>query len=199
MNFLKNILFKWEIPGYQYFLKYGGYIGLLSLWIFINAGPYKEYGERWWFLLMIIMLIWPLANVFPKVGLFTKIKWLRKPLWIIAWSFMIAHALWYFLHYKGVINPISMMQDASFWTLESGLLWGTLWVLIAIPLLLTSNEFSVKHMGKYWKALQRLSHLVFIFAILHIIFITNFKKVWILTIFFIYLILHILDFFNIRW
>ena len=192
MNFLKKIFIEWEIPWYIYFFKYGGWLGIFALWVLWDVWTFKWYGKIGWNIFTLIMLISPLAIIFPKIKFFLKLKWLRRSLWIIAWSYMLAHVFWYFLHYYSFTSPLSMIMDPTFWSLKNWLLWGTLWFLIALPLLLTSNNFSLRILKWNWKKLHSLAHFLFIFIILHIIFISQFKNVWVLIFFIIYLVLHTL-------
>lgn len=182
---------------YQWFLNWWGVFWLLWLWVYFNTESFVEMGQKWWMLLSLIMIISPLAAVFPKVKLFTNIKWLRKPLGIIAGCFMMAHGIGYFLHYKGLVDPISTLADAEFWSLSNGLMWGFFGSIIAFLLLVTSNAFSVKLLKDNWKYLHMLWHFLFIFVILHIILIT--WEFGVTMFFVIYLILHILVFFKVSW
>jgi DMSO/TMAO reductase YedYZ heme-binding membrane subunit len=182
---------------YLWFLNYGGVLWLLALWVFSDPSKFKDYGGFGMLLLNIIMLISPLATIFPRVAFFTKIKWLRKPLGIIAGFYMLVHAMWYFIHYSGFTTPISMVQDPTFWKLNNGLMWGTFASIISFLMLITSNAFSVKLLKEKWKYLHRLGHFLYIFVLLHVIFITGNKAA--IVFFCLYLILNILVFFKVKF
>lgn len=184
---------------YNLFLNYWGIFWIFALWVIFDAWHFKDYWEKWWMLLMLIVLISPITTIFPKIKLFTSIKWLRKPLGIIAWCFMIAHSIGYFIHYSGFTTPLWMLTDSHFLKYDNGLMWWFFGSVIAFFLLITSNAWSVKIMKEKWKYLHVLTHMLFIFTILHIIFITMFREKWPIVIFIIYLILQIMVFFKIRF
>lgn len=45
---------------------------------------------------------------------------------------------------------------------------GTLALFLFLPLWLTSNNWSKKHLGKYWKKIQSLSYLAMFFVLMHV-------------------------------
>lgn len=47
-------------------------------------------------------------------------------------------------------------------------IFGLIGVIILFPLWLTSNDFSIKKLGKFWKILQRFTYFALIFIFLHV-------------------------------
>ncbi len=54
--------------------------------------------------------------------------------------------------------------------LSSREIWGSLSLMILLPVWLTSNDFSQKKLGKFWKMLQRLTYFSLIVIFLHVSF-----------------------------
>ncbi len=140
---------------------------LLGILVFIIPWKYKEFWEYAWYLLIVIMFVRPLADI-TKLRVLKLITSLRKELGIIVGSFSLAHVIGYFLE-RNV--PLSLLWDSIMWD-PMGYLWVWMFAfIIAIILTATSNIFSMKKLWKYWKKLQRLSYLMFIFVLMHIAFI----------------------------
>lgn len=112
-----------------------------------------------WFCAAFVMLIRPISDIFPKNNFLRKLKNFRKPFWILS-SMLI---LVYFTR-DWFIDPEQMI---SYFTTPWR--WNNLTALIArtseltaVVLLLTSNVFSQKTLGKNWKRIQYLSYAYFI-------------------------------------
>lgn len=124
---------------------------------------YRFFWKQAYNLLIFIMFIRPVRDIF-HIRFLTKIVSIRKELWIIVWTFGIAHSLWYFIAYN---KPLSLMFNPNIWYLQSWLAWWILAFFISFPLMLTSNYFSLRKLWKNWKKLHFLAYLMFIFVILH--------------------------------
>ncbi len=139
-------------------------VPLLGLLIFIVPWEFKEFWEFAWHLLIVIMFIWPLADI-TQLRILKRAIPLRREWGIIVGIFSLSHVIGYFLE-KEV--PLSLLWDGIMWD-PSGYLG--IWMfafIIAIILTATSNIFSMKKLWKYWKKLQRLSYLMFILVLIHI-------------------------------
>ena len=111
-----------------------------------------------WYAVVFVMIIRPLADIFPKQRWLRQLTMLRRAFGIV--SAMIIVTL---LLDKWIGNPSSFI---AFFT-PSSWEWGypliaRLSELTAIILLLTSNNFSQKKLGKNWKRIQRSSYIYFI-------------------------------------
>jgi len=136
------------------------------LWIIVIFFPneFKEFWEYAWNILIFIMFLRPLADI-TNLKILKLLLPLRKELWIIIWVFSIAHFIGYFIE-RNV--PLNLFWNSVLWD-PRGYLWAWMFALvIAIILTLTSNIYSMKKLWKYWKKIQRLSYIMFIFVLIHI-------------------------------
>lgn len=148
----------------KYFRLYGAFLALGAFAIFFIPGEYEEFGELGWKLLLIIMFSKPIYDIFPRITLLWKLLPLRRQLWIICASCIIAHGVGaYLVGWRVTGATLSNPQDF--------LLWGILGWAVAVPLLLTSNNFAVKLLKKRWKLVQKLAYFFFVFGALHLYFI----------------------------
>lgn len=111
-----------------------------------------------WYAVVFVMLIRPLADLFPKYKFLRQLCMLRRVFGIL--SAMIIVTL---LVDKWIWNPSSFF---AFFT-PSNWSWGypliaRLSELTAIVLLFTSNTISQKKLWKNWKRIQRSSYIYFI-------------------------------------
>jgi DMSO/TMAO reductase YedYZ heme-binding membrane subunit/ferredoxin len=146
-------------------------VSLLSLLVFITPEYYLLFGKIGWFALVALLFIRPLADILPKQNLFCKLMIMRKGLGILAGSFIMAHSVGYFLAHD-LSLPASLIAS-QYWSLTNLFGWGMLGALVVIPLLLTSNRWSMKKLGTYWKPLQRLTYLLYLAGAIHIAYATN--------------------------
>lgn len=173
-----NLLFK-------YFRQYGSYLALLAFFVILIPWEYKEFWNIWWISLLIIMFCKPINDIFPKLTWIGKILPARRQLGIICGSFIIAHGVGAYMT-GHEITPTTFTEPRNY------LLWGVLWLWAAIPLLLTSNNFSVKKLKKNWKVLQRLSYFMFIFGALHLYFIKPDENFPVLVIVILWIVLKVM-------
>lgn len=107
----------------------------------------------------LLMLIRPLRDLFPKIKVFSTLIPLRKELGIFSASVITSSAL---IHY---LNPnvafFSTYFSLDYWSFTGNKFAAHLGELTGIILLLTSNTWSQKLLGKYWKMIQRLSYVYF--------------------------------------
>lgn len=163
------------------------------LWLLIFIYP-QEYAFFWiisWYFLIFLMYVRPLRDLFPKFKFLSKLVSLRKELWIISWVFAISHVVWYF-----ILNNLTLwfVLDSIFWDLRWPMWWGTIWFIASLILLFTSNIFSMKKLWKYWKKIQRLSYLMFIFVAVHIALVKEDAMVSTSIVIIIYIIIYFLAF-----
>ncbi len=146
--------------------KYIPYISILWFLVILEPQTYIEFWNIAFYLLLIVMFSRPIKDIFSKQTILAKIVWMRKELWILTWVFAIVHSIWYFLQTK---LPITMMIDKNIWNLNNSMAWGIVAFIVAIPLTLTSNIFSMKTLGwKNWKRLQSLAYIMFFATLVHI-------------------------------
>lgn len=111
-----------------------------------------------WYAVVFVMLIRPLADLFPKYKILRQLCLLRRAFGIL--SAMIIVTL---LLDKWIWNPASFF---AFFSPENWTWWypliARLSELTALILLLTSNNFSQRKLKKNWKRIQRSSYIYFI-------------------------------------
>ncbi len=165
------------------FLKWT-FIGIISLiwfqifWTASNNGNFHwgiivhETGELGWKLLIftiMISLIQKILNLhFPKFNFFRRLLPLRKFSGIFAFLIIGSHAFAELAKQGIKFFNLSDILAATF-TTRHATIFGTISFLIMLPLFLTSTNWAIEKMGaKSWKRLQKLTHLAFIFAALHV-------------------------------
>lgn len=118
------------------------------------------------FTVFLLMLIRPLAEIFPKQIWLRLAIVLRKGLGVFSAAIVVSVLLskclingWgYLLHYF----------TGDFWSLNGYAFWAHLGDATGIILLLTSNDFSIRILGKNWKRIQKLSYIYFLAAGLYV-------------------------------
>lgn len=156
-------------------MKIGKYLSLWSvilipiIWILLSQADLLLVNILWftlytwlyiisWYAVVFVMIIRPLADIFPKYRSLRQLTMLRRAFGIL--SAMIIVTL---LIDKWVSNPssfIAFFQPNSWWWWYP--IIARLSELTAIILLLTSNNISQKKLGKNWKRIQRSSYIYFI-------------------------------------
>jgi sulfoxide reductase heme-binding subunit YedZ len=102
-------------------------------------------------LLLITLAITPFRRLFPKAGWMHWLLLRRRDIGVAAFAYAAAHTLAY-LWREPVLAEI--VADA----LTAGMLTGWLALLIFLPLAATSNNPSVRKLGRRWKALHRFAY-----------------------------------------
>lgn len=126
--------------------------------------------ELWsvsWLSVVALMAVRPLADVFPKISLFRALIPLRKGLGILSASVVVTNLG--FTAWNSWDSFVSSYLSARGWRVSSRALFARVSEITAVLLLVTSNVWSQKALGIYWKRLQRLSYAYFFSAgiILH--------------------------------
>lgn len=170
----KNILLKWNIPGFSLIDKYLPIIALLGIpflyYYWLETSTLHKSWFLWhhsissllflisWYAVVFVMMIRPLADLIPQLGILRKLSSLRKAVAIL-WSTVIVTI--FLDKYLVNINNLPQYFTASHWnslypvlSRLSELTWLILWA--------TSNTFSQQKLWKYWKPIQRLSYIYFI-------------------------------------
>lgn len=149
---------------------------------------------------LLIGLVWFLLPNPPAKGLYELGKWAGYGA-IIAYCFTLTPGILTRLKVQTVITAILLSYRRSwgvvmfyltlihmcftiFFPVLAGIrelrwnepkVWGTLAVAVLIPLYITSNDTSLKILGKKWKTIQRFTYLSLFFIMMHIIF---FRGIW---------------------
>jgi len=176
---LIDILVDWKIPYFNFIKKYLIYISLFSLIIFIDPKLSKDFWENWINLLLIILFISPLSKIIPKFKILDKFLILRRPIWIIIWSFILAHLIWFI-----ILNNIDIIffLKKNYLDYQNQFFWWIWWTIFMFLPFITSNNLSQKILKNKWKMIQQLTYFFFIFWSIHI-FLTKWDFSYLLLIF----------------
>lgn len=131
----------------------------------------KDLGGHARNVLMLVLFLPILARVFRLQLAMTLIP-LRKELGILMGVLAFVHSGTYILAY-----PTTLL-DSSFWWDRGTITFfaaGFIALILTAPLLLTSNVWSMKMLGKKWKILHRAAYGVLVFTILHVALISWYK------------------------
>jgi methionine sulfoxide reductase heme-binding subunit len=116
-------------------------------------------------LMMLALAATPLRLMFPGAGWAMWLVRQRRALGVAAFAFASPHLAAYIIR----LEPARIASEA----LELGMLTGWVAFVIFVALALTSNDWSVRQMGRRWKTLHRLVYVAAALTFAH----------WILTAF----------------
>jgi DMSO/TMAO reductase YedYZ heme-binding membrane subunit len=119
--------------------------------------------------LFFVMVIRPLADIFPQIPTIRPLVILRKGVGVFSAAIIVS-----FILAKIIVDPVAYVTSISspaYWTLENLTLFAHLADLSAVLLLITSNKLSKRLLGASWKAIQRLSYVYFYGSVLYVVFI----------------------------
>jgi DMSO/TMAO reductase YedYZ heme-binding membrane subunit len=165
MSFLKRIIFDGKIPGRIWIQRILIALAALTPLIWFFPEYWEDFGEYTWQILVVIMLVRPLANVFPKIRLFMALVPLRKELGILCASMVLAHGVGFYLSINEPI--IAGFFDWTYWTFDDNQGYAHVGAILAIILLITSNTWSQKILKRNWKRIQYLAYAFFLTGGIH--------------------------------
>ncbi|GAB0174548.1 MAG: hypothetical protein HHAS10_04270 [Candidatus Altimarinota bacterium] len=129
------------------------------------AGMQKESGEQALNVLWIILWIPIFARVL-QIRVTQNLMPLRKELGILMGVLAFIHGGMYIFPYS------SELGTKGFWITDgffSYLAFGFFAFILTIPLLLTSNNWAMRLLGRKWKLLHRAVYFILIFTIAHVV------------------------------
>ncbi len=119
--------------------------------------------------LFFVMLIRPLRDVLQGVAWLRPLVILRKGVGVFSAAIIVAFSIEKLI--TGGSTYLASFLTSEYWSLNNLLLFAHLADLSAILLLITSNNFSKRLLGKNWKRLQRLSYVYFYASAIYVFFI----------------------------
>jgi methionine sulfoxide reductase heme-binding subunit len=125
--------------------------------------PTGEFAARF---MIIAMILTPLRMLFPKAGWISWLMRRRRYIGVAAFGYAALHTLYYVVDLGSMSAVI-----ADFWKL--GIWTGWVAFIIFVPLAFTSNNASVRALGRNWKTLQRFVYVAAVATLLHWIFVHN--------------------------
>lgn len=111
------------------------------------------------FAVFLVMVIRPLADLLPKVSWIRPLVILRKGFGVFSASIIVAIMLSKFMIHG--LAYIYTFFSPDHWAISGGAILAPLGDLSALILLITSNKFSKRVLGKNWKRIQKLAYVYF--------------------------------------
>ena len=127
--------------------------------------PSGEYSAR---LIIFALMLTPLSMLFRGQR---WIRWLvsrRRAFGVGAFGYALLHLVFYVLDMETLENILAEIGALGIWT-------GWLAFLLMLPLVLTSNEASMRALKKGWKKLQRLAYPAALLTLIHWVFVHDGK------------------------
>jgi DMSO/TMAO reductase YedYZ heme-binding membrane subunit len=115
------------------------------------------------------MIIRPLADIFMQTKIIRPLVILRKGVGVLSASVVVS-----FILAKIIIDPAGYFLDIftlQYWSFENFALFAHLADISAILLIITSNNFSRRVLGAWWKKIQRLSYVYFYASSIYVLFV----------------------------
>ncbi|MDF1775049.1 MAG: ferric reductase-like transmembrane domain-containing protein [Rhizobiaceae bacterium] len=123
--------------------------------------PSGEFAARF---MILAMMLTPLRMLFPKSGLVLWFLRRRRFLGVAAFGYAALHTLYYVIDLGSLSAVGADLTKFGIWT-------GWVAFVIFVPLAMTSNNASVRRLGRSWKVLQRFVYAAAVATLLHWIFV----------------------------
>jgi len=118
-----------------------------------------------WFLLFV-MIVRPLADIFMNTKWIRPLVILRKGTGVLSASIIVS-----FILAKLMIDPyayLATIGTVNYWSMVNYALFAHIADISAVILLITSNNFSKRILGDWWKKIQKLSYVYFYGSTLYV-------------------------------
>lgn len=125
--------------------------------------PSGEFSARF---MIIAMMLTPLRMLFPKSRTVLWLMRRRRYLGVAAFGYAALHTLYYLIDLGTMSAVLADITRFGIWT-------GWVAFVIFVPLAMTSNNASLRRLGRSWKTLQRFVYAAAVATLLHWIFIHN--------------------------
>jgi len=111
-------------------------------------------------LLIVTLAVSPLRLMFPKSGWSTWLLQNRRYFGVATFAYAVPHLLAYLWKLASLAKVVEQGAEPGMWT-------GWIALIIFLALAITSNNYSVRKLGRRWKYLHRLVYLAAILTFLH--------------------------------
>ncbi|CTQ59112.1 sulfite oxidase heme-binding subunit YedZ [Roseibium album] len=125
--------------------------------------PTGEFAARF---MIISMIISPFRLMFPKNGFWFWMVRRRRYFGVGAFAYAAFHTVLYLIDMGSLQAVLGEFLAFGIWT-------GWLAFFIFVPMAVTSNDASVRRLGRFWKPLQRFGYLAAMATLLHWMFVHN--------------------------
>jgi len=109
---------------------------------------------------LVALAATPLKILFPKAGFSMWLIKTRRTWGVACCGYGLLHTLFYLIDEGGLLGALGDIRDIE-------IIAGWLAMLVLLVLGVTSNNWSVKRLGRRWKSLQRLSYLAIALSFAH--------------------------------
>ncbi len=116
--------------------------------------------------LFFVMIVRPLADIFTGVSWLRPLVILRKGAGVLSASIVVS-----FIIAKIIVDPLGYLSGIvtlPYWSLVDYAVLGHVADISAIILLVTSNNFSKRILGSWWKKVQKLAYVYFYGSALYV-------------------------------
>ncbi len=125
--------------------------------------PTGEFSARF---MIIAMIITPLRMLFPSAAFWRWMVKRRRYFGVAAFGYAALHTLCYIIDMGSLGAILGEALLFGIWT-------GWLAFAIFVPLAVTSHDYFLRKLGRYWKPLQRWVYLAAVATLLHWMFVHN--------------------------
>ena len=125
--------------------------------------PTGEFAARF---MIIAMILTPLRMLLPKSNTVLWLMRRRRYLGVAAFGYAALHTLYYLIDLGSLSAVVADIAKFGIWT-------GWVAFVIFVPMAVTSNNASIRRLGRSWKILQRFVYPAAVATLLHWIFIHN--------------------------
>lgn len=118
------------------------------------------------YFLFFVMIIRPLADIFSGVNFIRPLVILRKGAGVLSASIVVS-----FILAKLMVDPTLYFESINtlkYWSFENYAILAHLADISAVILLVTSNNFSKRILGDWWKSIQQLSYVYFYASVIYV-------------------------------
>ena len=126
----------------------------------------KDFGEQALNVLLFLLFLSPISKILG-MRLLVLLMSYRRQLGILMGALAIVHGSGYLFDLFQLNPNTGAWGFVSSWFVDSAFALGVCALLLTVPLLLTSNDFSTKWLGIYWKRVQFLAYPLLFFAVFH--------------------------------
>lgn len=124
-------------------------------------------------LMLVGLMITPLRLVWPGARWLLWLRRQRRALGVAAFGYAALHLFFYALDMETLQNILAELSATGIWT-------GWIALALFVPLGLTSNDWSVRRLGRGWQRLHYLVYPAALFTLIHWVFVhDNAVAAWI--------------------
>jgi DMSO/TMAO reductase YedYZ heme-binding membrane subunit len=119
--------------------------------------------------IFLVMIIRPLADIFTTTKYIRPLVILRKGVGVLSAAIIVS-----FIIAKIIMDPggyVRSLTTSSYWSLKNLAFYAHIADMSAIILLVTSNNFSKRILGTWWKRIQKLSYVYFYASSLYVLIV----------------------------